>query len=51
VGSAGCPNEGNCRAWELRQTSILWLPLSGALFGYYGLGQRVHGRVVIYRAP
>jgi hypothetical protein len=51
LGSVECPSVGSCRAWELRQTSILWLPLSGAVFGYYGLGQRVHGRVVIYRAP
>jgi hypothetical protein len=51
VGSSECPNVGNCRAWELRRTSILWLPLAGGLFGYYGLGQRVHRRVVIYRAP
>ena len=49
VGSAECPHVGNCRAWELRQTSILWLPVAGGLLGYFGLAQRMHGRV-IYRA-
>jgi hypothetical protein len=50
VASAGCPSEGNCGAWGLRQTSIFWLPAAGGLFGYFALGQRVHGRVVIFRA-
>jgi hypothetical protein len=51
VGSAGCPDVGNCGGWGLRQTSIFWLPVAGGLFGYFALGQRVHGRAVIYRAP
>jgi hypothetical protein len=44
-----CPGQGNCGAWQLRRSSLLWAPIVGGFSGYWATRHKTEH--VIYRAP